>query len=278
MTLIKDMKMKKLTALALAGVLCLGMSTTAFAASSPGSDDATYAIDENGKKLEGIETNSPVDTGVAGGRFDTWTGKDANKNIKKDLGNRLEEITDLLDPEENENYGDLKYDEIKSLEAEKKTLEDLDLNGMDFIFVRDIDVDPTKITVDEDNAVTVRFDLTGHEGIAKGDWVHIMHQIDGYWVVTDAQVDLDSNGFYVTQDFNKFSPVAIIKFTPTNDKPIVTPPANDPTDQPTVTPDTNGNITADQLADLIVKKLQQSVNATKTVRTVSGKASPKTGE
>ena len=50
-------------------------------------------------------------------------------------------------------------------------------------------------------------------------------------------------------------------------------------DEPTVTPDpdVNGSITADQLADLIVKKLQANANATKVVRT-SVKASPKTGE
>ena len=53
----KNMKMKKLTALALAGALCLGMSTVALAAPSVGSEDAITATTENGESVD-LETES----------------------------------------------------------------------------------------------------------------------------------------------------------------------------------------------------------------------------
>ena len=46
------MKMKKLTALALAGALCMGMSTVALAAPSVGPKDAITATTENGTNVE----------------------------------------------------------------------------------------------------------------------------------------------------------------------------------------------------------------------------------
>ncbi len=94
----------------------------------------------------------------------------------------------------------------------------------------------------------------------------------------------EKDGFFVEQEFDSLSPIAILRFTDAaangddqngNNTPNPTP---NPGDDTTVTPGTNGNITADQLADLIVKKLQNA-DASKVVRVVSSsKASPKTGE
>ena len=48
----KDMKMKKLVALAVAGMLCLGMSVTAFAADSVTPEDAgAVAVDKDGNTI-----------------------------------------------------------------------------------------------------------------------------------------------------------------------------------------------------------------------------------
>ena len=65
------MKMKKLTALALAGVLCLGMSTTAFASASPLPEDAVTATNDEGKEV--ILEQSLIDT--ESGTFAGWNSK-----------------------------------------------------------------------------------------------------------------------------------------------------------------------------------------------------------
>ncbi len=279
------MKMKKLTALALAGVLCLGMSTTAFAAASPGKTEATYAIDEKGEKISGI-----TNTDVQDSAFDSWKVDDPNKaskNIKKDLNNRLGEIRDLLDPEENDNYGSLTQDQIDALKAEQEALEGLQLDSdVKFEVAMLGDVDYTGgLTVDEDNPLTVRFDLNGRlENIKAGDKIHLMHLVTenglSNWVVYDCEVQLDDNGYFVTYDFTSFSPVAIIRYN-SDGSTTVQPPqggiTGDPTDTPTITPNADGTITADQLADLIVQRLEQNAKTTKVVRT-AGKPSPKTGE
>ena len=112
-----------------------------------------------------------------------------------------------------------------------------------------------------------------------------MHKLNnGQLIVTEATVEWnEKDGFFVTQQFDSLSPVAILRFADAatdddNNGGTTTPPTT-PGDDTTVTPGTNGNITADQLADLIVKKLQQNTDASKVVRVVSSsKASPKTGE
>ena len=285
----KDMKMKKLTALALAGALCLGMSTTAFAAKSPVPIDSATL---NGENVTEDVKNTPIDQSDYAGRFDDWyPGKgvdsdEASDNIKSDLQRRLNWVNTAL---ENMDLSDVTIEDKeyrKQLLAEKEALEGLKLKSdvkFEVVSIADIDYTGTG-TVNADTPLKIKFNLNDRN-VKVGDKIHVLHEVDGSWVVFDAVVKSDADsanpGLYIEYDMTDFSPVAIIKYTDsTNDNPSVLPPndsTDDPTNDPTVTPGTNGNITADQLVDLIVNRLEQRVNSVRVVRT-AGQASPKTGE
>ena len=115
----KDMKMKKLTALALAGVLCLGMSTTAFAAASPLPEDAVTAVNDEDKEV--TVTQSPVNTDY--GTFKDWDSKKPEKvdqSVRNTLEDRLGAIKKELRDEDS-----LTGEELKSLKEEQATLNEL---------------------------------------------------------------------------------------------------------------------------------------------------------
>ena len=276
----KDMKMKKLTALALAGVLCLGMSTTAFASASPLPEDAVTATQDE-KDVNVYQ--SPIDTET--GTFAGWNSKKPEKvdeSVRYTLEDRLDEIKKDLRDEDS-----LTGEELKALKEEQTTLNELLNSDKKFAVVTLADI-TTDVVVDEENPINIKFSLNGDtawEGIQKGEVVRILHQVNGQMIVLEGTVQWnEKDGFFVEQEFDSLSPIAILRFTDAaangddqngNNTPNPTP---NPGDDTTVTPGTNGNITADQLADLIVKKLQNA-DASKVVRVVSSsKASPKTGE
>ncbi len=276
----KDMKMKKLTALALAGVLCLGMSTTAFASASPLPEDAVTATQDE-KDVNVYQT--PIDTET--GTFAGWNSKKPEKvdeSVRYTLEDRLDEIKKDLRDEDS-----LTGEELKALKEEQTTLNELLSSDKKFAVVTLADI-TTDAVVDEENPINIKFSLNGDtawEGIQKGEVVRILHQVNGQMIVLEGTVQWnEKDGFFVEQEFDSLSPIAILRFTDAaangddqngNNTPNPTP---NPGDDTTVTPGTNGNITADQLADLIVKKLQNA-DASKVVRVVSSsKASPKTGE
>ena len=279
----KDMKMKKLTALALAGVLCLGMSTTAFAAASPLPEDAVTAT-QDGKDVE--ITQSPVDTD--NGAFAGWDSKNPDKvdeNVRHTLEDRLIDIMKELRKEDQ-----LSQEAVKKLNEEKEALENLMSTKDKFVVGALMDVKAPGTTVDDENKLMVRFELTGAwEGVANEKEVNLLHAITdkngnivAWEVFKNVPIKKDDKGvLYVEQEFDSLSPVAILRVPGGDNGGNGTNPGDqpgtNPGDQPTLTPDANGNITADQLADLIVKKLQQSAD-TKVIRVASGKASPKTGE
>ena len=276
----KDMKMKKLTALALAGVLCLGMSTTAFASASPLPEDAVTATQDE-KDVNVYQ--SPIDTET--GTFAGWNSKKPEKvdeSVRYTLEDRLDEIKKDLRDEDS-----LTGEELKALKEEQTTLNELLSSDKKFAVVTLADI-TTDAVVDEENPINIKFSLNGDtawEGIQKGEVVRILHQVNGQMIVLEGTVQWnEKDGFFVEQEFDSLSTIAILRFTDAaangddqngNNTPNPTP---NPGDDTTVTPGTNGNITADQLADLIVKKLQNA-DASKVVRVVSSsKASPKTGE
>ena len=272
--------MKKLTALALAGVLCLGMSTTAFASASPLPEDAVTATQDE-KDVNVYQT--PIDTET--GTFAGWNSKKPEKvdeSVRYTLEDRLDEIKKDLRDEDS-----LTGEELKALKEEQTTLNELLSSDKKFAVVTLADI-TTDAVVDEENPINIKFSLNGDtawEGIQKGEVVRILHQVNGQMIVLEGTVQWnEKDGFFVEQEFDSLSPIAILRFTDAaangddqngNNTPNPTP---NPGDDTTVTPGTNGNITADQLADLIVKKLQNA-DASKVVRVVSSsKASPKTGE
>ena len=277
------MKMKKLTALALAGVLCLGMSTTAFASASPLPEDAVTATQDE-KDVNVYQ--SPIDTET--GTFAGWNSKKPEKvdeSVRYTLEDRLDEIKKDLRDEDS-----LTGEELKALKEEQTTLNELLSSDKKFAVVTLADI-TTDAVVDEENPINIKFSLNGDtawEGIQKGEVVRILHQVNGQMIVLEGTVQWnEKDGFFVEQEFDSLSPIAILRFTDAaadndnnnNNNDNNTPnPTPNPGDDTTVTPGTNGNITADQLADLIVKKLQNA-DASKVVRVVSSsKASPKTGE
>ena len=278
------MKMKKLTALALAGVLCLGMSTTAFAAASPLPKDAVTAVNDEDKEV--TVTQSPVQTDS--GTFKDWNSKNpekVDKSVRATLDDRLDAIKKELRDESK-----LTTEYVADLKEEQATIEELVASDEQFVVVSLADIKAPGTVVDEENPLNIKFSLNGDaawKGIKAGETVRIMHKLSNdQLIITEATVEWnEKDGFFVQQKFDSLSPVAILRFADASNDPGTNPGNNDGTNNDgsnndtTVNPDNNGNITADQLADLIVKKLQQNANATKVVRVVSSaQASPKTGE
>jgi hypothetical protein len=286
----KNMKMKKLTALALAGALCLGMSTVALAAPSVGPEDAYSATSKDGQNVDLDVTNVPewANGTLRGTQYDGWDSADAEdasdavkdtlKRSSEHYGTRLEYLKQLGDPD--------RAGEIAELEKQRAAVDEL-ANSDVLIEIADLVElnikNPSNANpVDPRHPLTVKFVLNKRlENLAVGQQIRIMHKVDGLWQVYEGEVKWDaaSSEFYVEHSFTELSPVAILRVN-SDGSAQVTPPAQQPgdTNQPTVTPDGNGQITADQLAELLVKKLQAN-GAVKFDRTAtSGKASPKTGE
>ncbi len=282
------MKMKKLTALALAGALCMGMSTVALAAPSVGSEDAITATTENGESVD-LETES-IEIG-RGTEFDGWDSSNPEKAsdaIKKTFENASVDYEKVITELKQKNDPKL-AGLIAEYEKQQAALDEL-VNSDDLIEVAtlvDISLPEGQDVVDPEHPLTVKFVLNNRlENLAVGQQIRIMHQNEytGLWEVYEGEVKWDAatSEFYVENEFTSLSPVAILRVT-SDGSVQVTPPGqkpgdtNQPGDQPTVTPDEDGKLTADQLADLIAKKLQ--ANGVKFDRTAAtGKASPKTGE
>ena len=288
----KNMKMKKLTALALAGALCMGMSTVALAAPSVGPKDAITATTENGTNVELNKNEINVDRWS---EFDGWDStnpekasdaiKDTFEQASVDYEKRITELKQKNDPKLAGVIA-----EYEKQQAALNTLVESD----DLIEVATlVDLSVAKdengqiLPVDPEHPLMVKFVLNNRlENLAVGQKIRIMHQNSRtqLWEVYEGEVKWDAvkSEFYVENEFTSLSPVAILRVT-SDGSVQVTPPGeqpgntNQPGDQPTVTPDKDGNVTADQLADLIAKKLQ--TNGVKFDRiAATGKASPKTGE
>ena len=288
----KNMKMKKLTALALAGALCMGMSTVALAAPSVGPKDAITATTENGTNVELNKDEIDVNRW---NEFDGWDStnpekasdaiKDTFEQASVDYEKRITELKQKNDPKLAGVIA-----EYEKQQAALNTLVESD----DLIEVATlVDLSVAKdengqiLPVDPEHPLMVKFVLNNRlENLAVGQKIRIMHQNSRtlLWEVYEGEVKWDAvkSEFYVENEFTSLSPVAILRVT-SDGSVQVTPPGeqpgntNQPGDQPTVTPDKDGNVTADQLADLIAKKLQ--TNGVKFDRTAAtGKASPKTGE
>ena len=294
--------MKKLTALALAGVLCLGMSTVALAAPSVGPKDAITATAKNGASVnvnpEDVDDWFIRDPNgnVIGRRttlrdsewFKGWDSadeKDASTAIKESLKRASTSYESVLDDLRQSN-DPRAAGVIETFEKQQATLKELSESEalIEVGILADLSVDwndpANPVTTKE--PLTVKFVLNDNFSDLKvGQKIRVIHQneITGLWEIYDEQTvqyDSKTNQFYVTQDFTSLSPVAVLRIT---EDGTPTPVPVDPVDpaDPIVKPDANGQITADQLAELIAQRLQ--TNNIKFDRTASnGKSSPKTGE
>jgi len=267
------MKMKKLTALALAGVLCLGMSTTAFAAGSVVTADGVQTVTDKltgEKKEEEVEvTIDEVTNADAKKLYDRWSDqKDGAKNLEEDVKAYAEEANIPL-------------------------AEDAIYTMIDF-------ADYNVPGVSEDNPVLLTFNIKDKaikDAITKAQEdgrepvIYLMHYVENKdgsaeWIMTRHEIlGNEKQGYYVEQTFTSLSPITLVLEMPKaaskpDDKPgdkpgnIVVPNPDD-NNTTTVTPGTNGTVTVDDIANAVVRRLQAS-NA-RVVRTSTG-VSPKTGE
>ena len=270
----KDMKMKKLTALALAGVLCLGMSTTAFAAGSVTVDNAEIVgTDEWGEE---VKENAPIKvSGVSdpyvNQKIDEWTDTEdedkAYEQLVTDVTTWAEESDITIDKDAPMYYlGAADYTCDVKLSGDQKYVIDFDVNNIP-------NFDKMLQKVGPDGKVYL---------------LHYVTTKDEYGRETSNMVMIEGkfetvNGVRVVRaELDSLSPIAFVlasgKATTNPGGPNEPGTDNKPgTDEPTIDKPTTGTLTADQLADLIVKKLQsQNVKVVRTV--ASGTVSPKTGE
>lgn len=176
------MKIKKLVALLTAGVLCLGMSTTAFAAQSV--DDASGYV-----QLEGAEGSV---SGVSG---------------------------DELEGDEKKAYDDAKKvledeDAVKAvLEAKGFDTKNVDVVVLGMADYKYYDKDGNEAELPK--GATLRFGLNGLEkakGLKNGDSVYLMHYVNGNWQVITAKVVLANGVLYAeTDQLTSLSPIAFLK-------------------------------------------------------------------
>lgn len=182
------MKLKKLAALLTAGVLCLGMSTTAFAAISPGDPDQVHGTVEGGGYVWG-------DNG------DKLTGEE------KALFDKAEEV--LGDKAKLEK-------ELEKLGYDIKDNQSVVVIGMtDYTYYNENGV-PAKLPANS----KVKFNLSAFEegrNLQPGNWVTVMHATkleDGsvVWEVKEGKVFEDENGnLCVEITMDSLSPVAFLK-------------------------------------------------------------------
>lgn len=279
----KNMKMKKLTALALAGALCLGMSTVAFAAPSVGPKDAITATTENGESVELDKEAISIGRGTPYDGWDSTNPEKASDAIKDTLATGAIKIEQEINRLKQENDPKL-AGQIAELESQKAAVDELANSDvlLEVATLVDLKVPVGQDEVDPRHPLTVKFVLNKRlENLAVGQKIRIMHEVKGLWQVYEGEVKWDAatSEFYVEHDFTSLSPVAILRIN-SDGSATVTPPAEQPgnTNQPTVTPtpDQNGNITADQLAELIAQRLQ--ANGVRFERTTATGRSPRTGE
>lgn len=218
--------MKKLTALALAGVLCMGMSATAFAAGSV--TPATFeqkVTDMNGTKTEKVTLDTEEVTGDALAYKNAWKITDtvdyqtAQANIKRDLaemmgqelpGNAAYKLVDFADYKAPESMKDKEIELTFSINDQWviNTIKEQQRLGNDkhYIYLahwKELPKDQQTTTL-------------------KGKWEVIKVEVK-----EEKNEDGTFKGFYVKHKFDKLSPIALVysaEFgTDDSNPPIVDP-------------------------------------------------------
>ena len=222
--------MKKLTALALAGVLCLGMSTTVFAAGSVVTADGVQTVTDKltGEKKE-VDVNvdiKEVTNTDAKKLYDRWSDqKDGEKNLEEDV-------------------------KAYAKAANIPLADDAIYTMIDF-------ADYSVPNVSEDNPVVLTFNIedkaikdaiTKAQEDGRNPVIYLMHYVENEdgsaeWIMTACEIKGNAKqGYYVEQDFTSLSPITLVLEMPkaTSDKP-----EDKPGDKPgnVVVPDPDDNNT-----------------------------------
>lgn len=284
------MKMKKLTALALAGVLCLGMSTTAFAAPSLQTGDGDVTIlDSEGKESDKQLYNKDKQEIDAP---NVWTEEiDASKYDEAFLESEYEVWRDNDSKVGNQALKD-------AVQAAGGTFDkNAQVVYLDEVDVKS-DVDFEKANKDGIEVLRLKFDMSGYKinpadgygdatELTDEDTVYLMHWVDATkeWVCIKADLIYEKGVLYAYANFetkNGLSPVVFVATRGTVTDPDTNEPGTNVRPGDDVTPDdivggnTNGTVSIDDIANAVVNKLQAA--NVKAVRTVRTGVSPKTGE
>ncbi len=210
------MKMKKLVALVTAGVLCLGMSMTAFAATgdSNGNTNAPSPSPEEIKKEEEIKLNAGApsfdeeDVWFVDNGLDYTIGVDYLAGADGLTDEQYKEVVDTIsDPKKVEEVikqvcnvpdgaqyavlkaGDISYGEMVNGQWVEHTLP---AGGVD---------------------IKVNVGSASLEGLKNGDSIYVLHYVNGKWEVLQGTVQVEGDAAFVTVHFNSLSPVAFVKVT-----------------------------------------------------------------
>ena len=175
------MKIKKLVALLTAGVLCLGMSTTAFAAQSVQDADGAALVKGADGYVSGYGELTPAQQEAFDKAKEVLEDEKQVDKILQDLGYNTNGVDVIV-----MGMGDYRY--------------------------YDKDGNPADLP----KGTTLQFSLEGLDkakGLKNGDKVYLMHyKADGTWEVVNGTV-VTLNGFlYVeTDELDSLSPIAFLK-------------------------------------------------------------------
>ncbi len=290
------MKMKKLTALALAGALCMGMSATAFAADSV---TTKTALDAKGNVVENYQFYD-----AAGNPVDQVKITDTETTI-----NNLNMPADQKAVVRYWNT-DQGQEALKDAIAAQKGEVNADA-PIAIAKTSDVTADVNWEYLQEDkkdgkiDSLQVKFNVTdlminSRTPLTDGDILNLMHWVNdpsdkengGRWVCIPTVLKYgegkDRATLYATAKLNPDDELSPMLFVVQKGNGTITPPKpeedpSDPTDPSDPSDPTDpekpvindGKVTIDDIANAVVKKLQATNS--KVVRVSSG-VSPKTGE
>ncbi|EOS80535.1 hypothetical protein C817_01591 [Dorea sp. 5-2] len=212
------MKMKKMVALITAGVLCLGMSMTAFAA-----DLEDGSPNKPPKPTEPTTPTTPTQPAKPNEGFNGFLsingGKDVDIKVPAYLADDL--VAGDLETAKNE-LTDKQYENVVNTLTDPKAIEDIIKDACNV--PSDIDcevlvVGNIQYTGDKFPAggidMSVNIGSASANGLKNGDSIYVLHynKTTGKWEVLQGTVKLNGDSAYVDVHFDSLSPVAFIKVT-----------------------------------------------------------------
>lgn len=201
------MKMKKMVALITAGVLCLGMSMTAFAADKSPEDPAKPTAPNTPVVNEGLKGFLPAGKGEADIKI---PASEKDNLIAGTLEDAKKELTDK------------QYEEVVKTLTDEEEIEKVIKDACNV----PADIDCTVLVAGNIQYTGDKFPAGGIDmsvnvgsasklGLKNGDSIYVLHynKTTSKWEVLQGTVKLDGDSAYVDVHFDSLSPVAFIKVT-----------------------------------------------------------------